>query len=280
MNLKSIANKDFLYLADNLTSKKYRFASSMPYLPHYYSLRDQWEDEKKFEDCVQMIREYGYQKKFGKRTFTYLDINNFMYWTMGAPKEETTVLNRAYTDTTNSYDEVADDYDKLYEDDVYIEENEYIFNLLDIQNEDTVLDIGCGTGLTADNVKLDKDNYVGIDPSKKMIDLFLNKHPTYYNSLIKTGLENFYSGRKFDFVISLFGGCSYCEEDVIKRISYFLKKEGIYFLMMYKENYKPKIYQSHIKEFHPKTYTVDLPGCKVIDYKSYNIITNLKTEYE
>ena len=128
--------------------------------------------KKKFEDCVQMIREYGYQKKFGKRTFTYLDINNFMYWTMGAPKEETTVLNRAYTDTTNDYDEVADDYDKLYEDDVYIEENEYIFNLLNIQEENTVLDIGCGTGLTADNVKLDRDNYVGIDPSKKMIDLF------------------------------------------------------------------------------------------------------------
>ena len=78
-----------------LESAKYQFAKSMPYQPHWYTLRKNWNDDKLFEEVVQTIRDIGVERPFGKRTYIYYDYNGFMYWTMGDTLPNTILINRA-----------------------------------------------------------------------------------------------------------------------------------------------------------------------------------------
>jgi hypothetical protein len=72
----------------------WRFAKTMPDIPHEYTVRGQTPDDE-FDDFVLLIRRIGYERRFGKTTYTYLNIDGSRYWTMGAPLAETTIINRA-----------------------------------------------------------------------------------------------------------------------------------------------------------------------------------------
>ena len=54
---------------------KWTFAKTMPQTPHEYTLRRDAKDEALFERVVNHIRQVGYQQKWGKTTYTYLDID-------------------------------------------------------------------------------------------------------------------------------------------------------------------------------------------------------------
>jgi hypothetical protein len=64
--------------------------------PHQYTLRE-WNDSGEFSQFVQRIREHpeSWDRRFLGATLRSLRIGEFYYWTMGAPVEETTVINRA-----------------------------------------------------------------------------------------------------------------------------------------------------------------------------------------
>lgn len=66
-----------------------------PKTPHEYNLRRDAKDEALFERVVMHIRQVGYQQKWGKTTYTYLDLDIWQYWTMGSPLDETILINRA-----------------------------------------------------------------------------------------------------------------------------------------------------------------------------------------
>jgi hypothetical protein len=70
------------------------FAKTMPDWPHHYIVRNK-VDENLFVRLVEHIRRFGYQGWFYKKQLTYFDEDGFMYWTMGNPIDETTVINRA-----------------------------------------------------------------------------------------------------------------------------------------------------------------------------------------
>jgi hypothetical protein len=86
---------------DELLNKtKYRFAKSMPTIPHEYSHRANWENDIDFCDVVQWIRDNGVEERFYSKTYTYYYCNGYKYWTMGNPlsytdKTKTFILNRA-----------------------------------------------------------------------------------------------------------------------------------------------------------------------------------------
>lgn len=61
--------------------------------PHSYSVK-YWGDARNFELIVLHIRENGRQEVFGGDTYTYLVVNGYKYWTMGAPLPTTVILNR------------------------------------------------------------------------------------------------------------------------------------------------------------------------------------------
>lgn len=74
----------------------------MPEWPHEYIVREK-VDEKLFVEIVIHIRQNGYTGNFYSKTIIYFDQDGYTYWTMGAPIEETTIINR--TQTENSYEQ-------------------------------------------------------------------------------------------------------------------------------------------------------------------------------
>jgi hypothetical protein len=73
----------------------WRFAKSMPQIPHAYVVREKCRDDEEFCKAVLFIRQWGQPRKFFRKTFLYLDVGAYSYWTMGAPVFETTIINRA-----------------------------------------------------------------------------------------------------------------------------------------------------------------------------------------
>ena len=86
-----------------IRSVPWRFAKTMPYLPHEYTLRRQSKElglQSHFESAARFIRENGYRQRYGSKAYTYYDVpdeegTTWKYWTMGAPYEFTILINRA-----------------------------------------------------------------------------------------------------------------------------------------------------------------------------------------
>ena len=76
-------------------TKNWRFAKTMPMIPHFYVRRSEWGDDFEFEQVVQYLRDNSVAEKFFKRTFLYFYMDGWKYWTMGEPLNETQVINRA-----------------------------------------------------------------------------------------------------------------------------------------------------------------------------------------
>ncbi len=75
------------------------FAKTMPEWPHEYLVRER-VDEGLFVRLVEHIRAHGYEGRFYARTITYYEEAGLVYWTMGAPVDETTIVNRCRKEDT------------------------------------------------------------------------------------------------------------------------------------------------------------------------------------
>lgn len=60
---------------------------------HEYLVKDK-VDENMFVALVNHIRSHGYLGSFYSKPIKYFDEDGLVYWTMGAPVEETTIINR------------------------------------------------------------------------------------------------------------------------------------------------------------------------------------------
>jgi hypothetical protein len=74
----------------------------MPEWPHEYIVRDR-VDEGLFVRLVLHIRAHGYEGSFYAKRITYFDEDGMVYWTMGAPLEKTTIVNRCAKEHTYEY---------------------------------------------------------------------------------------------------------------------------------------------------------------------------------
>lgn len=85
-----------LYIASVRWQEAKTYAS---FAPHEYTVSG-WNPSRRawFEDAVLGIRWYGYEAKFGKTTYTYLNVDGRKYWTMGASVCETVLINRRSLD--------------------------------------------------------------------------------------------------------------------------------------------------------------------------------------
>lgn len=70
--------------------------------PHEYLVRER-VDEGLFIALVQHVRKYGYQGAFYRKEITYFDEDGMVYWTMGAPLEETIIVNRCRKEESYMY---------------------------------------------------------------------------------------------------------------------------------------------------------------------------------
>ena len=82
-----------------VTSQPWTFAKTMPEWPHEYLVRDR-VDAALFERLVMHIRTHGREGHFYARVLTYYEEAGLVYWTMGAPLSETTIINRCRREDT------------------------------------------------------------------------------------------------------------------------------------------------------------------------------------
>ncbi|MCK9364442.1 MAG: hypothetical protein M0P74_12695 [Syntrophales bacterium] len=76
-----------------IESSQWTFAKTMPEWPHEYLVRDR-VDRVLFEALSRHIRQHGIEQSFYQRVLTYFAEDGLLYWTMGEPIEETTIINR------------------------------------------------------------------------------------------------------------------------------------------------------------------------------------------
>jgi len=144
-----------------------------------------------------------------------------------------------------AYDTIADIYDGMHQSDDELDENDQITGLAGYE-KGRVLDIGCGTGLFLEYVT--PDDYVGIDPSPKMLIKHQRKFPVGPGALtICTTFEDLLPlPEKFDVIIALFGAASYVEPRGWSRLPMFLRPAGHFFLMFYAPDYVPKTHEAGV----------------------------------
>jgi hypothetical protein len=85
-----------------IATVRWQFAKTMPEWPHEYTLRDWRQDlESEFFEFVTLIRREGIVKPWPRDAaaplyhHTYLELDGWEYWSMGAPVAETILVNRA-----------------------------------------------------------------------------------------------------------------------------------------------------------------------------------------
>ncbi len=229
-------------LAASLEAAPYRYASTMGGLPHYYTLRREWEDPKQFRRTVKAMREHEVVRPFYSKSQRYLDVNGFQYWTMGASHKETTLINRQFCwhgAYASEFDAVAQSYDLPWGTPwAEQKEREEFYELA--RPAGSVLDVGCGTGLLVDYQykKIDRERYVGIDPSFGMLARFRLKHPDYdaEATLLRTTLEDYETTLRFDTIVAMFGSASHViGTDVVAKARHLLAPGGRAILTFYRD---------------------------------------------
>ena len=87
-------------LRDFINNSKWIFAKTYAATwPHHYIVRERI-DENLFIKMVEHIRRFGYEGWFYKMKLIYFEEDGYVYWTMGAPVEETTIINRCTKENT------------------------------------------------------------------------------------------------------------------------------------------------------------------------------------
>lgn len=141
-----------------------------------------------------------------------------------------------------AYSGVAADYDDHYQDAVSEAENKLIFDFLrQALPQGRIVDLGCGTGLALDHLKIATRNYVGADISDGMLKVARRKHPEH--EFVQADMTELpFGDASFDAAISLFGPPSYCLSlaAVRQEIYRLLRPGGVYFLMLYGLGHKSK----------------------------------------
>lgn len=85
-----------------VNSERWTYAKTMPEWPHEYLVRGR-VDEGLFERMVKHIRSNGYEGRFYQKKITYFEEGGLVYWTMGAPLSETTIINRCRKEDSFEY---------------------------------------------------------------------------------------------------------------------------------------------------------------------------------
>ena len=82
-------------VAELLEKQKFTFAKTMANIPHAWSERKEWTNDKDFVDVVLFMREHGKTEYFFKKPYVYFYANGYKYWTMGNDMTITRIINRA-----------------------------------------------------------------------------------------------------------------------------------------------------------------------------------------
>jgi ubiquinone/menaquinone biosynthesis C-methylase UbiE len=145
------------------------------------------------------------------------------------------------SDVGSDYDKVAGDYDKLFLSPECTIENAAAFSRVrGMLNGDTIVDLGCGTGLLLEGVpEIGPRGYLGIDVSAGMLERARTKFKDYtfkQGCMTETGIET----GSVSCVVSLFSAVNYVElEPLIIELERILEPGGT-FLLVFRRYLKRK----------------------------------------
>lgn len=210
--------------------------------PHEYVTADRTPGFTRDDSvrAARVIRTFGQPAKYYQTTRIYLeDGRGWKYWDMA--NDDVTVsgiINRGRVEHVygvqnaprtesgirSAYDELAIDWDRSLG--ATAEERagltELIGSLGDFRKK-RVLDIGCGTGLALDLGITEPVRYVGIDPSRGMLNRLVVKYAhtaALHPMMLEQALEHrVLGGTKFDLVLALGGVGSYLTENELSRLT-------------------------------------------------------------
>ena len=99
VHLYGAADLDKSRIRSMISRCEWTFAKTMPWCRHEYIVRGKCPlTEEEFLYFIDMQRRFGIKEHWGKYYNPYLYLDNYKYWTMGTPVENTIVMNRARVD--------------------------------------------------------------------------------------------------------------------------------------------------------------------------------------
>ncbi len=138
-----IPKLDYDKLREMIARCEWTFAKTMPFAPHEYIFKGRCSlSAEEFEYFVNMQREHGIRERWGKYNNPYLYVDDYKYWTMGAPLEDTTVINRAKACVVNDVYQLNKGIKNVEKN--YIDE--YIHQKLGLKNDDKGFNIDLISG--------------------------------------------------------------------------------------------------------------------------------------
>ena len=124
---------DYNKLREMIARCEWTFAKTMPFAPHEYIVKERCPlSAEEFEYFVNMQREHGIRERWGKYNNPYLYVDDYKYWTMGAPLEDTTVINRAKACVVKDVHQLNEEIRKMNKNHI----DEYIHNQLRLKDDD------------------------------------------------------------------------------------------------------------------------------------------------
>ena len=231
--------------------QQWTFAKTMPKNPHEYIVRDRVKDDSMFNAFVAYIRRYGRTGNWGKQLYYYLQVGPHLYWSMGAPVEATTIVNRR-KEPWLLYDQIAEQYNLQFTQRQYLAEDEGLWSILrDAMGNKAltfdrlngkVLEVGCGAGnFLRDNHPWlrSPDDYLGFDPSAHMMAQADPHLPIEFkrNMVVCRAQDFRLAFCEYDYLFSFYGSANYVDLATWMRLLAY--HSGRLFLMLYRPDYKP-----------------------------------------
>lgn len=139
-------------------------------------------------------------------------------------------------ETVKVYDKIAEKYSELYDEDFC--DAEFLDKFLTfLSNKASILDVGCGTGRSTKYFSDKGYNVIGLDLSKKMIEIAKKSYP---NIDFRLGdMRNINLSKKFEgiaFMYSLFHVEKNDALNILKNVKNFLNPKGILFIILQEGN--------------------------------------------
>ena len=81
-------------LSKNLRNAEYKFAKTMPNMPHFYTVGKYWENKSNFIWTAHAINSFGVLQFFMKEPRKYFYLDGWRYWIMDKNPNDTAIINR------------------------------------------------------------------------------------------------------------------------------------------------------------------------------------------